>query len=127
MTAPNKAQLTVVEYLYYQKHGESPVAYTSRSTEDIVDTTEQVWVREVNVPCVWTTLECGWVKECSVLLLENLSKDNLLGLSFGGENREADCSIPPGGSLRCCPLTLSKLALVCFGGTARCRITLFPR
>lgn len=141
-------RLTVVETVYHQPWGEEPVAVESRFSRDL-QTRNQLFERRCRVGEDWQPLECGWLGEAGMLVIEN-REGRFLQRVPTDEEREAAAAkvlevgwepdgatmhdppataqwiIPPGESIRGQPATLKSLRLRCRSGECRFTVYLLP-
>lgn len=64
-------RITVVGTAYHQSHGNAPVS-VNPSYSRILKSDEQVYHRRLTVGEGWVPLDTGWVKEGSLLVVENV-------------------------------------------------------
>jgi hypothetical protein len=103
----------------------------------------QPYIRTLEASLHWQSLDCGWLKEASLLHLLNPfplfekqpTKEEAdaaealvveLGIRIGSEV-DTIAYVPPGESPTFRPSDLSKLMVRCQTGTAEFRLTLFPK
>lgn len=139
-----KARLVVREVIYHQLPGESPKVFSPHPTQITLEGDEEAYERVLKVTqTLVPILASSWVKEASLLLIENLEgKQNWLRNPTEEEKRElADkvvhvnllnqknlSSLSPGRSLRIDnPECLEELSLYSVNGPVRCRIVIVPR
>ena len=136
-------RVTVVETVYHRQveKQRDPFSTDSRFTR-YLETQQQVYQRQLEATEDWQPLDCGWLPDAGMLLIQNdeglflpknLTKEEqkelsqkVIELSFG-----AGCSgswwVLPGESMRGYPTTTDGLEIRCQKGTAEFTLTLFPR
>lgn len=136
-----KARLTVVDTVYYQSPEMQATSAESRFSRPLDTLDEQPYIRRMKVTEEWAPLDCGWLNECSMLMLVNeegkglekipteeekteISK-RVIEVRFGSETVE--WLILPGESLRGYPINPKLMFIRCRNGCAKLTINLFPR
>lgn len=66
-------RLTVRASVYHEHCCDGPVQ-AELSYSEMLETIEQPWVRRIQVFPRWTPLETGWIKQCSLMAIENKAK-----------------------------------------------------
>jgi len=87
----------------HQEAGKPAVAASSRFSRKLL-TKEQPYARYLECGSTWQPLDCGWVKRCSCMVLENRGKNALRVIVGTGR-----FSVLPGESMRCCPDDLGQV------------------
>lgn len=137
----SKARLTVVDTVYYQSQEMPAISAESRFSRLLETLEEQPYVRRMKVSEEWAPLDCGWLNECSMLMLVNeegrgldkiptqeeqkLINKRIIEVRFGSE--DVEWLIPPGESLRGYPINPKLMWIRCQTGQAKLTINLFPR
>ncbi len=124
------ARLVVVETVSHI--GEEIVSADSRFSRNL-ESDEQPFSRKVYVGQDWAPLECGWIKEASMLVLECIGAAPIqLGTEVTGWTKKTQtipmtAPIMPGESIRLPPHRLDKLRICSMvADGSRYQITLFP-
>ena len=144
-----KDRLTVVESVYHQPFGESPVEIPSRFSRNL-KTREQVYSRRLTATEDWQSLECGWLGNAvGMLVISNDEGKNqqanptdeerkalaakVLELCHSDASRtmhsparRGEWLIPPGESMRGCPVAAQQLLIRCQSGAAKFTLHLIP-
>lgn len=136
----NAARITIVDLLYHQPTagGAAPVVVESRF-EHKVTSDEQPYVRITKVGGDWQTLDTGWVKHPSFVVITNNEGTFLEKQPSPAERAEVAAHvielgsdnyclllIRPGESLRLSPVDASDWQIRCSAGSARVTISAFP-
>ena len=116
------ARMTVVEHVYHQAE-DAPAVLTERRWSAWLKTNEQPYGRrDVKVGVAWQPLDTGWVKNPSLLILENTGQEVL---SLGIGNPPVPFAwIEPGQDARFSPC--GPLAIDCPDGETTYTIMAFP-
>lgn len=137
----SNARLTVVDTVYYQSPDMPATSAESRFSRELDNTDQQPYVRRTKVTEEWAALDCGWLNECSMLLLVNEEGRGLQKIPTPEEKKEiafkvleirfgselVEWLIPPGESLRGYPVNPNQMFVRCRSGEAKLTIHLFPR
>lgn len=142
-----KDRLVVVETVYHQPTGEQPTAVESRFSRDL-QTVEQPYQRQLTATEEWKPLDCGWIKDAGMLVIQNLegkfqanptdeeraeAAARVLEVSYReDQDPNMDVSrhgwlIYPGESFRGCPSNLDLLAVRSQYGSLRLSVFIIPR
>ncbi len=144
-------RIAVVEMVYFQETGVSPIAITTRFSRKL-HSDEQPCIRKIKIGQDWLPVEMGWVRDCGMLVINNdegkfktnPSEDQLATVSKmivevavqppEEKNRNMHSPpkigpqlfavIPPQESLRLIPS--GNLVVRCRSGIARITINAFP-
>lgn len=141
---PNTGLMTVVDTVYYQQSGQEPTVASSRYNRRIVQD-EQPFMRIAKVGTDWISVDTGWVEEAGMLMISNeedlISGRNptpeeltdldgrVIEVAFGDPNDppEHRWLILPGESMRAHPSDVKALIMRCQTGSARYKLSVFPR
>jgi hypothetical protein len=116
------ARLTVVEHVYHQPEDAPAMVSESRWSAWLKTDEQPYGRREVKVGVAWQSLDTGWVKNPSLVVVENTGKEMLtLGV---GDPPMPFAWIDPGRSARFTPSC--PLAIDCPDGETTYSITVFP-
>lgn len=134
-----KGRLTVVEQVYFQRlncRGNSEAVATQYAQE--VHTDEQPYRRDMPVTTEWRQLDRGWIKGCSLFVLEN-PKDGpaLVELAIIPSSEwvpeaellktlEPAFVLRPGRSMRGEPADLDRLFIRCPTCATKVALVLYP-
>lgn len=130
------SKLTVVETVYHQAYGGQARSVVSNFSRTL-NSDEEVYQRRMDLTPEWQALDCGWIKSCSMLLIENppLRLQRVPTLEEAVENSKKVVEVSflsangiiifPGESARFTPTRPQELLLRA-QVPLRCRITLFP-
>lgn len=143
---PTTARIVVVEQIYFQSTDNMPVQTEHRFVRQL-KSDEQPYVRRMKIGTEWQPLECGWIDECSMLLIEHEApnwqvmptaeerkavNDRIVEIAlynstmFDPSAIVPDWYIPVGESFRGSPVALENIYLRCTEGETRIKVTLFP-
>jgi hypothetical protein len=137
-----QARITVIEMIRHQIHdGVSQADSLDNGYTQFLVTDEQVFNRHFKVEegREWKSLETGWIKDCSLLVLKNKEgerypkiptqqeKDNTMLRIIELGNNDLIVLVRPCQSIRLEPKDLSQWKIRCQHKTARCAISLYPR
>jgi hypothetical protein len=119
------SRITVVQTVYFEsQEGGQPFAHESKFSR-LVDTDEQHWFRRMRVGDGWKPLDIGWIKGCSLMVLENAGDAPII-LSVR-EPDGYDCILLPEQSLRWEPVALGWIKVKCpEGKKSTLNVVLFP-
>lgn len=135
-------RITVVEQVYHQSLGLEPIQYTARYMRRI-DSEEQPYQRTTKAGPSFQKLDCGWIKEASLLCIRNEEGKNIhwiptkeerqrmdkrvLTIAFGAD---AVCltaiQVLPGESCRFCPTFLDSILIKGVEEGVRYSLTVIP-
>lgn len=124
-------RLTVVEHVYHQAPGVEATTTDSAFARNL-STDEQPYSRTCKVGTEWQPLDCGWLKESSMLTLKNEGTSLLL---IGQQTTHAACltddvaafaRLRAGESCRFLPENQGGLRICAVKHEGRMTLTLFP-
>lgn len=141
-----RARLTVIETVAHQQVGQAPFSL-GVPYQRWLESQEERYSRTLKVGEEWTPLDCGWVKEASLLLIRNeegsyrtrnpteeekaVTAAKVLEVAaWLGEDilvMETLDVVGPQESIRRIPARLDNLMIRCRSGVARYRILVVPR
>lgn len=135
-----KNRLSVIGAVYYETADAQPEgAHYAFSRE--LETDDQVYKRNLTATKEWRPLDCGWLDDCSMLVIVN-NEGKFTVNPTDEEQEEASekvlevCYdyttsyywlIPVGESMQAYPSDASKLFIRCRSGDAKFTVHLFPR
>lgn len=138
---PARTLLTVVDTVYHQPAGGSPVTVLGdacRFHRELISD-EQVYERRRVIGQEWVQIDCGWVERCGMLVVRNLEGQfsvlptpeqreavgrRVLELSFDGNT--CHIQVPPQESCRFYPSDARLIYIRCREGSARYTVGLVP-
>jgi|SRR3972149_944886 len=131
------SQLAQIVTIQFISENQRPAGIDSRAVR-VLPTTEQAFVRTLEIDSEWVDVETGWVRQCSQLVIQNR------GTSFQvqpspeeikaaegkvielGRNGEGFYRIHPGMVFCGAPVQLAGWQLRCPTGLVHCEIYVFP-
>lgn len=136
-----KAQMTVVSSVYFQSPEEQPIQTEYRYTRPLASE-EQPYARSLKVGPEWVLLDCGWVREAALVVLENLEGTRLqkvpteeervsidsrvVEISFSRQDPSPALTVRPGGGCQFEPTELTSIRVRCRDGVAKCSLLIIP-
>ena len=140
--APAKDRFTVVEQVYHRPMDSDPELFRHGYSREL-QTTEQVYRRQIKVGEDWTPLDTGWLEDkVGMICLSNEEGKRLQVYPTEEEQAEIDEKIiqvsydqdpdrawiiPPGETFRSSPSSQHKLFIRCLSGVARCDLFIVPK
>lgn len=136
-----KSRLTIVEQVSFISPEDPPKSDENRWSIPI-SSDEQPYGRKTRATPEWKPLDCGWVKECSVLIIYNLEGKNRQKIPTEEEKAEtaskvlelaldgthiASIAIPPGSSIRITPIDCTAISIRSACGLLQYSYTLYPK
>jgi len=120
-------RITVVEMVYFQAPGESPLGVESRYSRALT-TDEQPCERRLKATEDWRELDRGWVDQTSLIVISNNETvaDKILEVAYRDAYQDT-WLVLPGESMRASPSNASRLVVRSQSGTIRFTANLFPR
>ncbi len=124
---PNKSRMCVVDTLYHQAPNESPTGADSRFYRWLDQDEQPYGPRVVKVGPDWAPLDCGWLDEASMVLLECRQGAELeIGTSAVVDSPVPFAVVRRGESARFEPYNLSCLRVRSTDGEAKYAVTIIP-
>jgi hypothetical protein len=108
-----KDRLTIVENIYYQPKNDEATSIVS-SFDRILESSEQLYKRNLKLSTDWQTIDTGWLKKISCLILVNLSEEKL---EFRFMDSDNTLIIFPRENLRCCPSNIEEIQVRSHGSS----------
>jgi hypothetical protein len=134
-----KSRLVIKETVYFQQPEAKPIALESGSGQDIASD-EQPYQRIIKLTESWTPLDTGWVKEASLIVIENQAGKHQLVRPDAkqiqeiaakvieiGKEGEAWELVPAGQTRVFTPVELDRIQLRSRSGEVKAIVTVFPK
>ena len=119
-------RITVVEMVYFQAPGESPLGIESRYSRKLT-TDEQPCERRLKATENWQELDRGWVDQASLIVISNRETATGKILEVAYKNAGQDTwLVLPGESMRAHPSDATRLVIRSQLGTIRFTANIFP-
>ena len=122
------SRIVVVEMVYFQAPGESPLGVGSRYSRKLL-TEEQPCERRLKATDSWQELDRAWLEQVSTVVISNQEsvKGKILEVAYKDTPPEHTWLILPGESMRASPADVASLMVRSQSGAIRFTANLFPR
>lgn len=125
----SKARLTIIEQIYYQMSGSSPILAESRYSRQL-ELEDQPYSRRIRVGASFAPIDYGWLTkgDVSMVVVKNVEEvDDKTKVLEIAVNETPFACLHPGESIQFRPASQVIINLRSQSGDARALVNLFPR